>query len=68
MFEEVRIFNARGTLKKTVKAKESSKRYWDKFYAAQGKQNCRIEIKPKRRARINPFEFPEEPMNHWNDY
>jgi len=68
MFEEVRIFNARGTLKKVVKTKESSKRFWDKFYAAQGKQNSRIEIKPKRRPRINPFEFPEEPMNHWGDY
>jgi hypothetical protein len=68
MFEEVRVFNARGTLKRIVKTKESSKRHWEQFYAAQGKQNSRIEIKPKRRPRINPFEFPEEPMNNWNDY
>ncbi|VAX28779.1 hypothetical protein MNBD_NITROSPINAE05-1354 [hydrothermal vent metagenome] len=68
MFEEVRIFNARGTLKRTVKTKESSKRFWEKFYAAQGKQNSRIEIRPKRRARINPFEFPEEPKTNWDDY
>ncbi len=68
MFEEIRIFNARGTLKKTVKTKESSKCFWDKYYASQGKQNSRIEIKPKRRPRINPFEFPEEPMNNWDDY
>jgi hypothetical protein len=68
MFEEVRVFNARGTLKRTVKPKESSKRYWDRFYAAQGKQNSRIEIKPKRRTRINPHEFPEEPKINWDDY
>jgi hypothetical protein len=68
MFEEVRIFNAKGTLKKIVKTKESSKRFWDQYYASQGKQNSRIEIKPKRRPRINPFEFPEEASNNWNDY
>jgi len=68
MFEEVRIFSAKGKLKKVVKTKESSKRFWDQFYAAQGKQNSRIQIKAKRRLRINPFEFPEEPVNNWDDY
>jgi hypothetical protein len=68
MFEEIRIFNAKGKLKKIVKTKESSKRFWDKFYESQGKQNCRIQINAKRRPRINPFEFPEQPVNNWDDY
>jgi len=68
MFEEIRIFSAKGKLKRIVKTKESSKRFWDQFYASQGKQNSRIQIKGKRRPRINPFEFPEEPRNDWDDY
>ncbi len=68
MFEEVRIFNAKGTLKKTVTTKESSRRFWKQFYASQGKQNSRIEIRPKKRARINPFEYPEESPNTWDNY
>jgi len=68
MFEEIRIFSAKGKLKRIVKTKESSKRFWDQFYASQGKQNSRIQIKSKGRPRINPFEFPEEPVNNWDDY
>ncbi|MCH8312397.1 MAG: hypothetical protein IID17_05380 [Nitrospinae bacterium] len=68
MFEEIRIFNARGTLKRIVKTKESSKRFWDQYYASLGKENSRIRITGKRRPRINPFEFPEEPRNNWDDY
>ena len=68
MFEEIRIFNAKGKLKRIVSTKQSSKRFWDKFYASQGKQNSRIQIKPKGRPRINPFEFPEEAVNNWDDY
>ncbi len=68
MFEEIRIFNAKGKLKRIVKTKESSKRFWDKFYASQGKQNSRIQIKGKRGPRINPFEFPAEPVINWDDY
>ncbi len=68
MFEDIRIFNAKGKLKRIVKTKESSKRFWDNFYANQGKKNSRIQIKGKRRLRINPFQVPEEPVNNWNDY
>ena len=68
MFEEIRVFNAKGKLKRIVKTEESSRRHWDKFYESQGKQNSRIQIKEKRRARINPFEYPEAPVNNWGDY
>ena len=68
MFEEVRIFNAKGKLKKIVKTNESSKRYWDRYYDSQGKQNCRIQIIPKNRIKLNPFEFPDEPRELWEDH
>ena len=68
MFEEIRIFSAKGKLKRIVKTKESSKRFWDQYYASLGKENSRIQIKGKRRLRINPFEFPEEPRNNLDDY
>jgi hypothetical protein len=68
MFEEIRILDAKGRLKKIVKTKESSKRFWDKFYASQGKQNSRIEIKPKKRIKFNPFDYPDEPRSLWEDH
>jgi hypothetical protein len=68
MFEEVRIFDPKGRLKKIIKTKESSKRFWDKFYDSQGKQNSRIEIKPKKRVNFNLFDYPDEPRDLWEDH
>jgi len=68
MFEEIRIFSAKGKLIRIVKTKESSKRFWDQYYASLGKANSRIQIKGKRRPRINTFEFMGEPRNNWDDY
>lgn len=68
MFEEVRIFSAKGRLKKIVKTNESSKRYWDQYYASQGKQNSRIQIITKKRIKFNPFDFPDEPRDRWEDH
>ncbi len=68
MFEEVRILDAEGRLKKVIKTQESSKRFWDNYYASQGKQNSRIEIKPKRRIRFKTFDYPDEPRDSWDDY
>ena len=68
MFEEVRVFDAKGKLKKIIKTKESSKRHWDQFYASQGKENSRIQINGKKRVRLNRYDFPEEPRSPWEDH
>jgi len=66
MFEEVKIFSAKGRLKKIITSKESSKQYWDAYFNSQGKENSRIQIKSGRK-RVNPLEYPDDVSEYWED-
>jgi len=45
MFYEVRIYNARGKLKKVVSPEKASQGYWQRFYNALTEERLRPQVK-----------------------
>lgn len=67
MFEQIKVFTAKGKLKKVISSKELSKQYWDNYFNSQGKENSRIQIKG-RRKKGSRFEYPDEVSGYWEDH